>query len=736
LGAEAYSKSGNVGGPGAAITLAQAYAAGAAATDSTLTLDATRGGITLDATAFTGAVISVVVSAVSKFSVSEAGNLRTAGTTRLDGLGSTGLVKNTNGGTLSIATSADYVVPAGATGGQTIYGGVAASENLILGSTFHATKGKVYLGAALTIWADGVDGNARLNVDTTGLTTTVPVLVKNGKSLSGIELQVTGTVATGYLLRDAAGALQSAYGLAVSINDWVTGSAANETVVQVAAAKRFLVGNAGGRHIFGVLPTTGGEIRVYDSASTANYFSITANFGGSGAIPAGTLLAPTGATSSLTLLPDATSAANKIVLAYRNIAGGSWLSALEIANSATGPGNLLLMSGGGAVCGSAAAAGTFTLSSTSHATKGFVYFGSSTGLAYDETNKNLALGVAPTAVAKLQTLSDGAIPSFQADCNAAAGNAAFVARVTITPRSIALKMYGDSATGTTFGAANGGNASLVGTNTGHLVIGLDAASGAGSAIIFGTNGTERARILGSGELILATSLAGGTTASANLSLSSTTHATKGKINFGGASALTYYDETLNKFVGGSSSILLNTGTGLVLAYAGGSSISIGNAMSAGPVGGFTISEQSSAAGGGLILLRNTFNASSGAGRAFTAGAIFAPSSGTSTFNFFDLSYTINQTGGANGLTTGISMVVTETAVVGAHNLIDLRIGATSKFKVDNAGKPLFGLAAIALGGGAAPTVGTIGGSGPATAAQNSWGKINFAGTDYFLQLWT
>ncbi len=43
---------------------------------------------------------------------------------------------------------------------------------------------------------------------------------------------------------------------------------------------------------------------------------------------------------------------------------------------------------------------------------------------------------------------------------------------------------------------------------------------------------------------------------------------------------------------------------------------------------------------------------------------------------------------------------------------------------------------IAPGGGAGATLGTIGGTGPATAAQNSWGRMNFNGTTYFIPLWT
>jgi hypothetical protein len=49
---------------------------------------------------------------------------------------------------------------------------------------------------------------------------------------------------------------------------------------------------------------------------------------------------------------------------------------------------------------------------------------------------------------------------------------------------------------------------------------------------------------------------------------------------------------------------------------------------------------------------------------------------------------------------------------------------------------LWGVALIALGGGAAPTFGTIGGAGPATAAQNSWMRvIDTAGTVFWVPTW-
>lgn len=48
----------------------------------------------------------------------------------------------------------------------------------------------------------------------------------------------------------------------------------------------------------------------------------------------------------------------------------------------------------------------------------------------------------------------------------------------------------------------------------------------------------------------------------------------------------------------------------------------------------------------------------------------------------------------------------------------------------------WGTAQIALGGGAAPTLGTIGGSGPTAAAQSGWLKVfNSAGAARFLPIW-
>lgn len=64
---------------------------------------------------------------------------------------------------------------------------------------------------------------------------------------------------------------------------------------------------------------------------------------------------------------------------------------------------------------------------------------------------------------------------------------------------------------------------------------------------------------------------------------------------------------------------------------------------------------------------------------------FAPTSGTGNLVTLGITPTINQTGGANGTCTDLLINSTETAVVGAHNLIDIQVGGSSKFTVNNKG---------------------------------------------------
>lgn len=82
-----------------------------------------------------------------------------------------------------------------------------------------------------------------------------------------------------------------------------------------------------------------------------------------------------------------------------------------------------------------------------------------------------------------------------------------------------------------------------------------------------------------------------------------------------------------------------------------------------------------------------------------------------------------------GATSSVTTVAPSLTAQGSDTNIDLTIGTKGTGVIN------FGYAVTALGGGAAPTLGTIGGSGPAATAQNSWLKIKINGTASYLPVW-
>lgn len=84
-----------------------------------------------------------------------------------------------------------------------------------------------------------------VTIDGTGLTTTIPITVKNAKAESGVELWYTGTVATAYALMNASGVIKGGVGIAAAANDWITGSAADDIVIFVGATKVIRLGAKG-----------------------------------------------------------------------------------------------------------------------------------------------------------------------------------------------------------------------------------------------------------------------------------------------------------------------------------------------------------------------------------------------------------------------------------------------------------------------------------------------------------
>lgn len=106
--------------------------------------------------------------------------------------------------------------------------------------------------------------------------------------------------------------------------------------------------------------------------------------------------------------------------------------------------------------------------------------------------------------------------------------------------------------------------------------------------------------------------------------------------------------------------------------------------------------------------------------------------------------------GANPANTGTIRLPSTTAIhwrnaANTGNIADIQTDASDRLILGDTVNPIYlqagagtldiRYAVTALGGGAAPTVGTIGGSGPATAAQNSWLKILINGTASFLPVW-
>jgi hypothetical protein len=83
---------------------------------------------------------------------------------------------------------------------------------------------------------------------------------------------------------------------------------------------------------------------------------------------------------------------------------------------------------------------------------------------------------------------------------------------------------------------------------------------------------------------------------------------------------------------------------------------------------------------------------------------------------------VSMTGAASGSSPTI-------AAVGTDPNIDLTLGVTGTGVINTA------YAVTALGGGSTATLGTIGGSGPATLTQNSWLKIKINGTVSFIPVW-
>jgi hypothetical protein len=74
----------------------------------------------------------------------------------------------------------------------------------------------------------------------------------------------------------------------------------------------------------------------------------------------------------------------------------------------------------------------------------------------------------------------------------------------------------------------------------------------------------------------------------------------------------------------------------------------------------------------------------GTAKGIAAGFTFAPTSGTAGFNALEVTYTVNQTGGANGPIRGLLINNGPTSVLGTHRLIELQHNGAPRFYIDSA----------------------------------------------------
>ena len=144
-------------------------------------------------------------------------------------------------------------------------------------------------------------------------------------------------------------------------------------------------------------------------------------------------------------------------------------------------------------------------------------------------------------------------------------------------------------------------------------------------------------------------------------------------------------------------------------------------------GGITILGHATAtADVALTVDGQTYTDVAGTRKHFALAGSFAPIAGNADYHHADLTYTVNQTGGANGTVTGIYLRATETAVVGVHNLIDLGVAAASRFKVDRFGSTTIAQSAATSG---LPTALTVTGgahTGMTASSEDIGAYFNFS----------
>lgn len=159
-------------------------------------------------------------------------------------------------------TTATYIV-------QTPDGTLSAEQALsalatgIMFST--TTTGVVSIAIAGTDYVAPA-GTAKVSIDLSADAANVPFTIKNGKSESGIDLWYTGTVPTGFSLKNASGTLKGGIAIATAVGDWLTGSAADDILIHATNGKKIRMGGKGFGSNLTINCLAGGSSWVFDAS--------------------------------------------------------------------------------------------------------------------------------------------------------------------------------------------------------------------------------------------------------------------------------------------------------------------------------------------------------------------------------------------------------------------------------------------------------------------------------------
>jgi hypothetical protein len=136
---------------------------------------------------------------------------------------------------------------------------------------------------------------------------------------------------------------------------------------------------------------------------------------------------------------------------------------------------------------------------------------------------------------------------------------------------------------------------------------------------------------------------------------------------------------------------------------------------------------------GLVSAEQIRLISGTAGGGGSGSVVLARSGATQAASVTLMTVTSDGAGGSTSNGVTVTAATTGSAPSIAASGTDTNINLTVAGK--GTGVVNYGYAGVALGGGAAPTVGTIGGSGPASAAQVAWLKIQVNGTASYVPYW-